>query len=235
MLQLPLLGTAFLLGLRHGIDLDHVAAIVDISGASAGNNHVRDGLKLSLLYALGHALVIAFLGFVAINFAPSLPPWIDDVMERVVGITLVVLGLYLLNTVFGAFKNQGQFKLESRWLAFFSFLRRISSRISGRPLKQVELTLNGQSTFFLGMLHGIGAETATQVLLLSAVGGLSSHLTATFMLLAFVVGLVTANFAIAIVALGGFGSFVKWRPLYLVGGILAGGFSLIVGGTFIAG
>jgi high-affinity nickel-transport protein len=236
LIQIPLLGTALILGLRHGIDLDHIAALVDICGASAGEPRLRrKGLTLSLAYALGHALVISVLGLAAITFAALLPAWIDTFMERVVGVTLVVLGFYLLNTVFGAIKNADTFKFKSRWTAFYSFLRGAFAKLTKQAVNEEEPVLSARGTFAIGMLHGIGAETATQVLLISAVGGVASQSTAIAMLAAFVIGLVASNTGIALLSLGGFGTASSWRPLYLLGGGLAGAFSLFVGGTFLLG
>ena len=59
-----LIGSSFLLGLRHGIDWDHIAAIGDITGASEQNR--RQSIILGSLYALGHALVIIVLGLTAV-------------------------------------------------------------------------------------------------------------------------------------------------------------------------
>ena len=50
-----LLIAALLLGLRHGIDWDHIAAITDIS---ATQRSWRRGVLLGSLYAAGHALVV---------------------------------------------------------------------------------------------------------------------------------------------------------------------------------
>ena len=232
MLQLPLLGTALVLGLRHGIDLDHIAALVDICGSSGKDAELRrKGLWLSLAYVFGHAFVISLLGLAAISFAAVLPVWIDAVMERVVGLTLVVLGLYLLNRVFAA-KN-ADFKIKSGWSALYFYLRQVIAKLIKQPQNE-EPILSSRATFFIGMLHGIGAETATQVLLMSAVAGADSF-TAIAMLLCFVLGLVISNTVIAFVSLGGFGTASNWRVLYLVGGGLAGAFSLFVGGKFLLG
>jgi high-affinity nickel-transport protein len=69
-----LLINAFLLGLRHGIDWDHIAAIFDIVGFGS---YPQTGLpkpnKSSLLasfcYATGHGLVVVALGTAAICFS----------------------------------------------------------------------------------------------------------------------------------------------------------------------
>ena len=49
-----LLATSFALGLRHGFDWDHIAAIADLNSTA---DERRRGFALSLYYALGHAVV----------------------------------------------------------------------------------------------------------------------------------------------------------------------------------
>jgi len=53
------LGSCLLLGLRHGFDYDHLAAISDIT---AVQRNWRSGLRLGMTYALGHAFTVAALG-----------------------------------------------------------------------------------------------------------------------------------------------------------------------------
>lgn len=58
-MTLGLLLTSVLLGMRHGIDWDHIAAISDLTSNSSSR---RRGIALSGLYAGGHALVVFLLG-----------------------------------------------------------------------------------------------------------------------------------------------------------------------------
>ena len=79
--------SAFLFGFRHGIDWDHIAAITDITGSQEDR---RSALLFGTLYALGHALVVFVIGCLAIVLGERLPGGVDNVMERVVGVTLAV-------------------------------------------------------------------------------------------------------------------------------------------------
>src|SRR5256885_14424540 len=88
-----LLLTAFWLGFQHGIDWDHLAAITDITSSQ---DERRQSLVYGTLYALGHALVILVLGGLAILAGEHLPKGIDSVMTRIVGVTLLILGVYVL-------------------------------------------------------------------------------------------------------------------------------------------
>src|SRR5688572_23988067 len=95
---ITLMGTALALGLRHGVDWDHIAAISDIAGGATDSKAAeqRRVFGLASLYALGHAAVVALLGLAALYFQAILPDWIDPIMERVVGATLVFLGVWVL-------------------------------------------------------------------------------------------------------------------------------------------
>ena len=57
-------------------------------------------MRLGLLYALGHAATVAVLGSMVILFQLSLPHGMDRIAERLVGITLLVLGVYVLGSLF---------------------------------------------------------------------------------------------------------------------------------------
>ena len=125
-MTLGLLLTSFGLGLRHGIDWDHIAAITDLT-ASADDNR-RRGLLLSLWYAIGHAVVVLALGSGLILLGATIPEWLDAWMGRVVGITLIGLGVVVL---FDLVRNKGQARLRSRWMIVldgtFAGLRRVRS------------------------------------------------------------------------------------------------------------
>src|SRR2546421_9196414 len=105
-----ILVTAFGFGFRHGIDWDHIAALTDITGSLEDG---RRSMVLATMYALGHALVVLALGVAAIVLAERLPPSIDAVMERVVGATLVLLGVYV---VVSLVRHGREFRMRSRWM-----------------------------------------------------------------------------------------------------------------------
>ena len=100
-LELALFSCA-LLGLRHGFDYDHLAAITDITSVQRG---WRQGMGLGLLYALGHALTVAILGCAVIFLHLSLPPHLDAVGERLVGATLIALSA--IGVLFNCCQNFG--------------------------------------------------------------------------------------------------------------------------------
>ena len=64
------LGSCLLLGLKHGFDYDHLAAISDIT---AVQRNWKSGLRLGMTYALGHAFMVAALGVMVLELHLGLP------------------------------------------------------------------------------------------------------------------------------------------------------------------
>ena len=213
----------FLLGLRHGVDWDHIAAITDLTGAATNRRH---GFLLATLYALGHAGVVILLGLAALWFGALLPGWVDGAMERLVGLTLLLLAAWIFYTLWLTRQTGAPFRLKSRWMVLLAHLphRRTSGRITSR------------AAFGIGALHGIGAETGSQALLLAGIAGVTTPADGSLLLLVFVIGLVISNSAIALLALSGFsaGSRVGQTAARLTGAGV-GIFSLLVGLLFVAG
>src|SRR3990172_11412907 len=87
-----LIVSAFTLGLRHGVDWDHIAAITDITSSEP---RPRRSFFLGTLYALGHASVVTALGLTAVEFGRLLPDYTDRLMEPLVGVTLLLLAAWV--------------------------------------------------------------------------------------------------------------------------------------------
>ena len=124
--------TSFLFGLRHGVDWDHIAAIADLNGAAPNR---RRGFLLSLWYAIGHAVVVLLLGALVIFGGATIPSGLDDWMGRIVGATLVLLGISVLVDLR---RNGGTMRLRSRWMIVldgtFAGLRRVRERRGRRQI-----------------------------------------------------------------------------------------------------
>ncbi len=119
--DLALVATAFALGFRHGFDWDHIAALSDIAASQESR---RRSIALATLYALGHAAVAFTIGAVVVVASARLPSSVGEVMERVVGVTLVALGGWVIVTWAS---SGGKARIPSRGLlvlAAFGRLRR---------------------------------------------------------------------------------------------------------------
>jgi high-affinity nickel-transport protein len=241
---------AFLLGLRHGVDFDHVAAIFDIVGTTTSVQSSdstsaacgrRYSLWLALLYVIGHATVVLALGLAALLFSAALPDWIDPFMERIIGITLVAMGIWVLYSLVLFIQGKQEFRLASRWMMVISWFQSVYHKLipglssNNADARQVVQRYGDKTAFAVGMLHGIGAETGTQVLILAAACKVESFQLGVGLLMAFVLGLFAANTILSVLGAAGFNASLKLKGVYIVSGFLVALFSLFVGSMFLLG
>jgi hypothetical protein len=284
---LGVLVSAFLFGFRHGIDWDHLAAITDIAGSQEERS---TALVLGTLYALGHALVVFLIGSAAILLGEQLPAGLDSIMERIVGLTLVALGVF----VFVSLIRHGRaFRMRSRWMLIFAGVRngyrkirasaghrRLEHRQPERehehelapvhvhgqgglaleigddlpvsdwhhghhgrpghhhhehPEPDAYMNYGRRSAFVVGMIHGVGAETPTQILIFLTAVTAGGKLVGEAVLLAFLVGLLASNSLITVGSSFGFLRASGNWTVYVTIAVLTGVFSLVIGALFLLG
>jgi high-affinity nickel permease len=191
------LGSCLVLGLRHGFDYDHLAAISDIT---AVQRNWRSGLRLGVTYALGHAFMVAALGVMVLELHLGLPEGLDHWTERLIGLTLIVLGI---GVVAGILRKDAHGhphgRIESRLAIGINGLlwagwrvRRLWNAEAPRP-QRFQWLYTGKSVFVIGMLHGIGAETPSQLALFFLAKSLGGTANGVMGLAAFCIGLVAMN------------------------------------------
>jgi hypothetical protein len=276
-----LLVASLLNGLRHGVDIDHLAAIADINGAQT---NPRRSVFLSTAYASGHALVLLTLGAAAVLLGARIPAALDVLMGRLIGLTLVVLGVYVVMSVL---RHGHDFRMRTRWSLIGGFVKACSEKVlrprreetvviehvhdhdlSGHheydPQPRRELTSAGgggvmtkththvhkhvgtmpvdplpavgtKAAFGIGMLHGVGAETPTQLLLFVTAAGVGSNVVGLGVVLVFVAGLFAMNTAVAIASAFGFAGGRRLPSLYTSVALATGIFSLLIGSAYALG
>ncbi len=190
--------TAFVLGARHGLDWDHLTAIADLVGPTEGR---RRSFALALWYCVGHGSVILLLGILVGLVGVRLPEGLDRVFEAIVGLTLVGLGLLVLVQIA---RQRTAYRFTSRWRLLIDLFRRVwlrSARTAdrGRPREIV----SPRFAFGIGVLHGTGAETPTQVVLFASAAAAGSAAGAVLVLGAFVAGLISSDTGVAMAWLMG--------------------------------
>lgn len=93
MVLLSLLALGFVLGLRHALDADHIAAVASLAARKAT---LRDTLRVSGAWGLGHAATLVLFGGALVLVGTSLPESVARVLEAAVGVMLVILGVDVL-------------------------------------------------------------------------------------------------------------------------------------------
>ena len=234
---LALVGTGLGLGLRHGIDWDHIAAISDVT--TGQRSRVRS-VAMGMLYAVGHASVVIALGLLAIWAGSTLPDSIDPVMDVLVGVTLVLLGLWIL---WSLVRNRGRLVLRSRWMLVADAARggfKAAAKRTGmlkddaepqeRPARR---GYGVASSTTVGAIHGIGAETGTQALLLASAAGATSAMAGSFLLVSFAIGLIASNLLITLASTFGWLGAQSRRAVQATLGLTIAIFSIVIGTLFL--
>lgn len=235
-LRLALMSAA-VLGFRHGLDYDHIAAISDISSVQSTP---RDAMKFGLLYVAGHATTVAVLGAAAVAFRVALPPASDRWAERLVGVTLLLLGFYVLGTFFrpGAHSHGPRTRITLLINGLLWIYWRLSRLFGGTRVQAPQVFKDGYgttSTFLVGVIHGLGAETPTQILLFLMAANLGGTAAGMLGLLAFILGLLAMNTLMCASAVGLFSATLA-RPNALRALTLAtSAYSIVVGTIFLVG
>jgi high-affinity nickel permease len=240
-LAIPLLalaGTSFLLGARHGLDWDHIAAITDLTSPRKGDEdaphrHGARGLGLALAYCLGHGLVLAVFAGLILLLGIGLPSGLDAVFEYLVGLTLVTLGAVVLYQL-------GRYRSDYRYTGRISLvvgaLRRGWARTRRREVAEdAFVDVDRRGAFLVGLLHGTGASTPTQVVLFATTAAAGSTSDAAVVLAAFVLGLIVTDLGVAAAWVSGLIGTRRAPSLQLGLGVVTGVASVTLGALILAG
>jgi hypothetical protein len=275
-------GAAVAFGFRHGFDWDHIAALTDLTGSQT---NCRRSMCLATLYALGHATMVLVLGSAAILFMEQVPGSVDVAMERLVGVSLISLALWMAWT---ALRTGGAPPLRSRWMLLIEGARRVMRR---RPSVDVPIVIEHShvhdhsqpmhghthrtgghgdhdhgggptdlvvqhrhlhrhvavvphdpfttygtwSSFGVGLLHGVGAETPTQIVVFAAAANASGRPASIGLLVCFILGLLVSNSLVAAASTFGFARIVGNRIVTATLAAVTVAFSLAVGTLLLLG
>jgi len=93
------LGLGFLLGVRHALDADHVAAMSTF--VSQDRSVLRSCLR-GTFWGIGHTAALLAAGVAVVAFKLQISPALEQGIERVVGLVLILLGGHVLLRTLGA-------------------------------------------------------------------------------------------------------------------------------------
>jgi ABC-type nickel/cobalt efflux system permease component RcnA len=155
------LAVAFVLGLRHATDPDHLVAVTSLV-AGARRLGARAAARLGAAWGAGHALTLLLLGLPVVLLGVRVPERLQQVAEAAIGAVIVLLGVQLLRRW-----RRGAFHVHTHdhgGLRHVHVHSHAEARAHGHEHAR---TRSGLAAFAIGCLHGIGGSAAVGILLVA--------------------------------------------------------------------
>ncbi len=226
--SLPIIVLGFLLGMKHSLDVDHLAAVTTLIANQ--RNRWKSAL-VGTYWGLGHSASLMLLGGIIIFFDIKFPHSVSLVLEFGVGMMLIVLGLRVLIRLrkggtlhLHAHEHGGRLHIHPHIHAGSAqHTHDVAAGHHGVPAKQ---SRSPKTSLFVGMFHGLaGSAGLTLVLLPSIPTKLMGIVYLALFGAGSILGMTLATFLVSI-PLGKIGS--GGRAARVVS-ICAGSLSLLVG------
>jgi len=213
----------FVLGLRHALDADHVAAVSTF--VTEERNLLRSSL-VGAYWGMGHTAALLVFGSAMLVFRFTVAPHTSSFLEFLVGCMLVVLGLRVLLQT----KNNGALHVHTHTHdgTAHSHLH-VHLGDGGHEHRHHTLRF-GKRPFVVGVVHGLAGTAAV---LLLVVGAIPSMLLAFGTILIFGVGTIGGMMAMSILmsvplALAAGRWLMMERAIRLGAGLFSLGFGLFL-------
>ena len=84
---------AFLIGLQHALEADHIAAVASLVSDKTGLKRI---VRHGAIWGIGHALTLGAFGGAVYALKLALTPRLENALELAVGVMLVLLGLRVI-------------------------------------------------------------------------------------------------------------------------------------------
>jgi ABC-type nickel/cobalt efflux system permease component RcnA len=154
------LGIAFLLGLRHASDPDHLVAVTSLVAAEDGDT--RKAARLGAWWGIGHAGALVALGIPLIAFKAQLPGWLESGAEKAIGAVILVLAARVIYKW-----ARGDYRATSHTHDDGHGRRRHLRRGGEHGHQHVKVRSPAQA-LSIGLLHGLAGTGAIVLLLIAA-------------------------------------------------------------------
>ncbi len=169
--------TAWTLGARHAFDADHISAIDNTTRKLMSDG--KRPLGTGFFFALGHSTIIVVVGLgISVAAKAVFGAVVDpssgyETVGGVVGTSMAagflyliaLLNLVVLAGIFTVFRSMRRGEYDEEELERQLQARGLMWRFFGRFMGSITKTWH---MFFVGLVFGIGFDTATEVLLLAA-------------------------------------------------------------------
>jgi len=158
-----LLGLGLILGLRHALDPDHIAAVSTIVSESRS---VRRSSLIGTFWGLGHTMSLFIAGVLVIALKVQISDRVALWMEFAVALMLILLGLKAMLKPLRGWRIHVHQHVHDGGSHSHVHLHRPSEE---HAHKHRHLIRSGARPFLVGMVHGMAGSAALMILVLATI------------------------------------------------------------------
>ena len=200
--MLSLLSIGFLLGMRHAMEADHVAAVATLATSTSSLN---SAIKHGAVWGMGHTITLFLFGSIVILTDSVMPTDVASGLEFSVGIMLVILGADVIRKMI---RDRVHFHTHSHGKDKQHFHAHKHERLSRSHLSKEQIAHHNVDhqhvhaevfplkALFIGLMHGMAGSAALILLTLQTV---KSPLTGLLYMLLFGIGSIAGMAALSVV------------------------------------
>lgn len=156
---LAVLGFGFLLGLRHALDVDHLAAVSTIVSQQRG---LWRSSLVGAVWGLGHTAALLAVAVAVIALHTEIPPHVEQLLELGVALMLIGLGLNLLRTLWAG----GALHLHTHDHAG---LQHVHPHVHRPGEAGVHTHVSTRRPFLVGLVHGLAGSAGLMLAVVATI------------------------------------------------------------------
>jgi high-affinity nickel permease len=155
------LALGFLLGVRHALDADHLAAVAALA---SGERRLGRSMLLGTFWGAGHTTALLAAAVVVNIFRIAISPEIEGALEKGVAVMLMILGAHVLLRAVSGVRMHGHTHGHDGVAHAHVHLHGASDDSHTHH----HLLRLGRRPFLVGLVHGLAGSAALMLLALAA-------------------------------------------------------------------
>lgn len=154
-----------LLGVRHALEPDHLAAVSTLVAESGSS---RRGALLGALWGLGHSIALLLVAALLVSLQTAMPARVGDALEFLVAVMLMVLGARAIRSAL----REGRGGSRSA----HAHGRRVHNHPGAADHVHVAAWAFAPRPLAIGLVHGLAGSGALTALVMAELPGASARL-----------------------------------------------------------
>lgn len=191
--MLSLLFIGFLIGMRHALEADHVAAVASLATTT---NSLKSAVKHGAVWGLGHTITLFLFGSIVILTDSVMPENMALGLEFIVGVMLVILGISVIRKMIQDKIHFHTHQHGKNKTHFHAHKHKNETTHDPEHHQHKHCDKFPRKALFIGLMHGMAGSAALIFLTLQSV---SSPLTGLLYMLLFGIGSLVGMAALSVI------------------------------------